>query len=239
MEDSIPSTRPGQIVALADKLDTLRGAFGIGMIPTGSKDPFALRRAAQGIIKILVEGEVDLPFKLGGGNRELEDFLLDRVRYYFKEVRGFAYDEVNAVLGAGITTLKDALARLEALQNVRSTPDFEPLAASFKRIRNILDQAHSNPSMSEGGSVNAELLHEDAEKNLWSAVTGLQPEGPGYREQLVAIASLRPAVDFFFDKVMVNTPDAEIRANRLALLGHLRAQVSRIADISEIVTSNA
>ena len=235
MEDAIPATRDGQIVALADKLDTLRGAFGIGMIPTGSKDPFALRRAAQGVIKILTEGGHATTFAaLAGGSKELEDFLLDRLRYYFREIRGFAYDEVNAVLAAGITTLADVLARLEALQQVRLTPDFEPLAASFKRIRNILEQAKA-----EGGTVNTELLHEDAEKNLWSAVTDLRPEGPGYREQLVAIASLRPAVDFFFDKVMVNATDAQVRENRLALLHHLRSQVSRIADLSEIVTGNA
>jgi glycyl-tRNA synthetase beta chain len=235
MEGAIPSTNTGQIVALADKLDTLRGAFSIGMIPTGSKDPFALRRAAQGVIKILTEGQVDVAFdKLPGGSKELDDFFLDRVRYYFREIRGFAYDEVNAVLAAGITTLPDVLARLQAIQQVRSTPDFEPLAAAFKRMKNILDQAKS-----EGGAVNHVLLTEDAENNLWTAITNLQPEGPGYAQQLIAIASLRPAVDLFFDKVMVNAPDAEVRLNRLALLHHLRAQVSRIADLSEIVTSNA
>jgi glycyl-tRNA synthetase beta chain len=234
MEDTIPATPAGRMVALADKLDTLRGAFGIGMIPTGSKDPFALRRAAQGVIKILTEGGLATPAAaLDGGNKELADFFLDRIRYYFREIRGFAYDEVNAVIAAGITTLPDALARLEALQQVRSTPDFEPLAAAFKRIRNILEQAKS-----QGGTVNTALLQEDAEKQLWSAVNSLQPEGPGYRPQLVAIASLRPAVDFFFDKVMVNAPDAEVRLNRLALLETLRAPVSRIADLSEIVTNN-
>jgi glycyl-tRNA synthetase beta chain len=233
MEDSIPSTPAGQIVALADKLDTLRGAFDIGMIPTGSKDPFALRRAAQGVIKILVEG-YSVPFSsLSNGDAALEDFLLDRIRYYFKEIRGFAYDEVAAVLAQGMNTLKDVLARLEALQAVRSTPDFEPLAAAFKRIRNILEQAQYS-----GGTVNPELLHEEAERGLWRAVTELKPEGPGYRDKLVAIATLRPAVDTFFDQVMVNAHDAEVRANRLALLHHLRAQVSSIADLSEIVTSN-
>jgi glycyl-tRNA synthetase beta chain len=233
MEDSIPSTIEGRIVALADKLDTLRGCFGIGMIPTSSKDPFALRRAAQGVIKILVEGGMEAPYaSLAGGNAALEEFLIDRVRYYFREIRGFAYDEVNAVLTAGITTLPDVLARLEAIRAVRPTPDFEPLAASFKRIRNILEQAGSS-----GGTVDAALLSEEPERALEEAVRRVAGVSGSYSERLTAIAGLRPAVDLFFDKVLVNAPEAEVRANRLALLDTLRREVSRIADFSEIVTA--
>jgi glycyl-tRNA synthetase beta chain len=244
MDGAIPRTHDGQIVALADKLDTLRGAFGIGMIPTGSKDPFALRRAAQGVIKILTEGGHELPFDILSGRlynnpparfSDLHDFFLDRVRYYFKDIRGFAYDEVSAVLAAGITTLPDVLARLEAVQKVRSTPDFEPLAAAFKRIRNILEQANFT-----GGSVKPELIADDPspERNLWLAIGALPFEGLSYRDRLSAVASLRDKVDTFFMVVMVNVPEVDKRNNRLALLSSLRDRVSRIADLSEIVTSN-
>ncbi len=142
MEDSIPSTLEGQVVSLADKLDTLRECFRIGMMPTGSKDPFALRRAAQGVVRILAESGVDYRLdQLADG--ELLEFLLDRVKYYFREVRGFKYDEVNAVRG---WNLADVELRLQALAQVRPTENFEPLAASFKRIRNILTQAGFQPS---------------------------------------------------------------------------------------------
>ena len=142
MEDSIPRGRTGRIVALADKLDTLRGCFGVGMIPTGSRDPFALRRAAQGVVKTIVEGrmEIDLAPYLGDGEA-LGDFLQDRIRYYFRDIRGFKYDEVNAAMAAGWSNLTDLEARLERIQNLRASVDFEPLAASFKRIKNILEQA--------------------------------------------------------------------------------------------------
>ncbi|MEZ5356397.1 MAG: glycine--tRNA ligase subunit beta [Bryobacteraceae bacterium] len=236
MEDSIPASEEGRIVALADKLDTLRSCLAVGMMPTGSKDPFALRRAAQGVIKILVEGGMATPFaSLAGGNRELEEFLLDRVRHYFREIRGFRYDEVNAVLAAGVASLPDVLARLEAIRAVRPTPDFEPLAASFKRIGNILDQAGTEASR---GTVDASLLTEPAEQGLHTAMQqalAVQESG-SYEQRLAAIASLRPAVDLFFDKVLVNAPEAPVRANRLALLDTLRRGFSRIADFSEIVT---
>ncbi|MFN7923807.1 MAG: glycine--tRNA ligase subunit beta [Bryobacteraceae bacterium] len=233
MEDTIPRSDAGRWVALADKLHSLRGCFGIGLAPTGSKDPFALRRAAQGVVKILVEGGMDIPVeKLAGGSAQLHEFLVDRIRYYFREIRGFKYDEVNAVLAAGITNLPDALARLEAIQAVRPTGDFEPLAASFKRIRNILEQAQF-----EGGRIDAAALHEDGERNLHNAMSNLSLAGLGYRDALEKIASLRPAVDLFFDKVLVNAPDPVVRSNRLALLDTLRREFSRIADFSEIVTA--
>ena len=129
-------------MALADKLDTLRGCFGVGLIPTGSRDPFALRRAAQGVVKILVEGKLEIPLlPLLEGNAELQAFFEDRIRFYFKDIRGFAYDEVNAAMAAGWSNLVDLEARLARIQSLRHSADFEPLAASFKRIRNILEQA--------------------------------------------------------------------------------------------------
>src|SRR6202034_1790429 len=114
MEDSIPSTQDGRLLSIADKLDTLSGCFGVGLIPSGSKDPFALRRAAQGIVKILVEGKLRLPIQsLCDGSIQLEQFLAERIRHYFREIRGFQYDEINAVLSSGWDDLLDVEDRLE------------------------------------------------------------------------------------------------------------------------------
>jgi glycyl-tRNA synthetase beta chain len=237
MEDSIPRNPAGELVALADKLDTLRGCFSIGLIPTGSRDPFALRRAAQGVVKILVEGELRLPVrKLLGGDAKLEEFVLDRVRYYFKDIRGFKYDEVNAVLASGWDDLVDVEERLIAIQAVRPTEDFEPLAASFKRIQNILKQAQFS---GDGSQIDAALLEPGPESDLYKEfqkVRGAVANQP-YRPALESIASLRPKVDLFFDKVHVNAPDAKIRQNRLTLLHTLLAEFSTIADFSEIITN--
>ncbi len=127
MEDSIPSTLAGRLLSIADKLDTLRGCFRVGLIPSGSKDPFALRRAAQGIVKILVEGKLRLPIQsLCEGSMQIEEFLADRARHYFREIRGFKYDEVNAVFASGWEDLLDVEERLEAVRAVRPTEDFEP-----------------------------------------------------------------------------------------------------------------
>jgi len=240
IEDAIPRTAEGQIVSLADKLDTLRGCFRIGMIPSGSRDPLALRRAAQGIVKILVEGGHALSLRrLAAGDGPLEEFLLDRVRYYFRDVRRFAYDEVSAVLSAGHDNLADAAARLAALQAVRPTENFEPLAASFKRIRNILVQAEFS---GEGQSVDAAALEAGPEADLHAAFQTIRVDvedhrrSRAYRPALEAIATLRPAVDRFFDKVLVNAPDPGVRRNRLALLAGLLGEFSSIADFSEIIT---
>jgi glycyl-tRNA synthetase beta chain len=234
MEDSIPSTADGQILALADKLDTLRGCFAVGLIPSGSKDPFALRRAAQGVVKILAEAR--LPYKVDDlAQGELRAFLQERIEHYFREVRGFRYDEVNAVLAAGCGTLADVEARLTALAAVRPTENFEPLAASFKRIRNILKQANI-----EGGQpVQTALLEAGPEQELYAAFQAVKSSmnGVGYRQALESIATLRPKVDRFFDQVLVNVADARVRMNRLAMLDQLLTEFSAIADFSEIVTS--
>ena len=233
MEDGIPSTPAGRILSLADKLDTLRECFRIGMVPSGSKDPFALRRAAQGVVKIIVEGQTRLDLHaLLGGDKALADFFEDRVRYYFKDVRGFKYDEVNAVLSAGWVDLVDVESRLLAIQAVRPTENFEPLAASFKRIKNILRQA----DYTGAAAVQADLLEPGAERELFAARAAVKLTGD-YAGQLSQIASLRPAVDKFFDKVLVNVEDQRIRQNRLALLAGLIADFNSIADFSEIVTS--
>jgi len=230
MEDSIPRSHAGQLVSVADKLDTLRGCFKIGLIPTGSRDPFALRRAAQGIVKILVDATLRLPIrKLLNGDAKLEEFFLDRVRYYFKDIRGFKYDEVNAVLASGWDDLVDVEERLVAIQAVRPTEDFEPLAASFKRIQNILKQAQF---AGNGGVIDPSLLEPGPEIDLYTEfqnVRGRAANQP-YQPALEMIASLRPKVDLFFDKVLVNAPDAKIRQNRLTLLHTLLAEFSTIAD---------
>jgi len=237
MEDSIPRTPAGQLLSIADKLDTLRGCFAIGLIPTGSRDPFALRRAAQGVVKTLVEAKLRLPVRtLLRSDAKLEEFVLDRIRYYFKDIRGFKYDEVNAVLASGWDNLLDVEERLIAIQAVRPTEDFEPLAASFKRIQNILKQAQFT---GDGSQIDAALLEPGPEADLYKEFQNVrsrvanQPYGPA----LESIASLRPKVDLFFDKVLVNAPDAKIRQNRLTLLHTLLAEFSTIADFSEIVTN--
>ncbi|MGA2154895.1 MAG: glycine--tRNA ligase subunit beta [Bryobacteraceae bacterium] len=236
MEDAIPRNRTGQIVALADKLDTLRGCFGVGLIPTGSRDPFALRRAAQGVVKILVEGKIDIdlaPLVNDGsdGAKALSEFLLDRIRYYFKDVRGFLYDEVNAAMAAGWSNLVDLEARLVRIRDLRSSPDFEPLAASFKRIRNILDQQKFTEA--SAAAIDPKLLQDGPERDLYDEyrrIAGQPIES--------VVSQLRPKVDLFFDKVLVNAPEDDIRRNRLMLLGTLLLEFSNIADFSEIVTTS-
>lgn len=238
MEGKVPSTQAGCIVALADKIDTLRGCFRVGLIPSGSKDPFALRRAAQGVVKILVDGGLHLPIReLLGSDAELEAFFLDRVRYYFREIRGFAYDEVNAVLAAGWNDIVDVEQRLIALQKVRATPDFEPVAAGFKRIRNILKQAEFTPG---ARGVSASLLEPGPEQALHAAISAAQEKLPAldYTQKLEVVAGLRPEIDLFFDKVLVNAKDPDVRQNRLTLLQTMLAEFSTIADFSEIVTTS-
>jgi glycyl-tRNA synthetase beta chain len=242
MDDSIPSTLTGQVVALADKLDTLKGCFGVGMMPTGSKDPFALRRAAQGVVKIIVEGKLPLPLSTLDLSAELKEFLLDRARFYFKEVRGFKYDEINAVLASGNDDLVDVESRLSALAQVRPTENFEPLAASFKRIQNILRQA--NVESGAVSAINPALVEPGPEAELHREFVRLREivdakrKAHDYRTALENIASLRPKVDLFFDKILVNDPDEKVRQNRLALLNSLLTEFSAIADFSEIVTQH-
>jgi glycyl-tRNA synthetase beta chain len=238
MEDAIPRTPEGQLVSIADKFDTLRGCFGVGLIPSGSKDPFGLRRAAQGIVRILVEGKLRLPIRtLLNSDSQLEEFFLDRVRYYFREIRGFQYDEINAVLASGWDELVDVDERLDAVRSVRPTENFEPLAASFKRIRNILRQAQFEAATEP---LDSKLLEPGPEQDLYAEFERIRTEirSLDYAGALGAIASLRPRVDLFFDKILVNAPDPAIRRNRLTLLYEILAAFSTIADFSEIVTNS-
>jgi len=230
MDDEIPRGRTAQIVALADKLDTLRGCFRVGLIPSGSRDPYALRRAAQGVVKILAEGKLEYPLlTLLGNDAQLRAFFEERIKYYFKDIRGFAYDEVNACMAAGWSNLPDLEARLVRVRSLRASPDFEPLAASFKRIKNILKQA----GFTGDGVVDPALLENGPERDLYDEFT----RNAGQPVEAV-ISRLRPKVDLFFDKILVNAPDETIRRNRLTLLSTLLAEFSTIADFSEIVTNS-
>jgi len=224
MDSPIPPGASSRRLALADKWDTLVQCFEVGMAPTGSKDPFGLRRAAQGVVRIIVEGRMTFTFP--GMRQELSEFLRDRVEYYFRDVRGFAYDEVRACMAAGWNDLLDLEARLKRVKAIRTTPDFEPIAASFKRIKNILKQAQSSESTFE-----SQLLEPGPELDLYNAIRSTKDQPLESR-----IGSLRPKVDLFFDNVLVNAPDPNIRRNRLALLQNLLTEFSDVADFSEIVT---
>jgi glycyl-tRNA synthetase beta chain len=225
MDGEIPSTESGRIVALADKWDTLTSCFEVGLIPTGSRDPFALRRAAQGIVRIVIEGGIQ--FGWPKMNDALREFMRDRVEYYFRDVRGFAYDEVRACMAAGWGDLSDLETRLKRVQAIRPTPDFEPLAATFKRIKNILQQAQ----FSAAGEPSAKLIEPGPEQELYTEIQ--QSSGQPIESR---ISALRPKLDLFFDKVLVNAPDEAVRRNRLTLLHNLLTEFSEIADFSEIVT---
>jgi glycyl-tRNA synthetase beta chain len=239
MEAPIPRTLEGRVVSIADKLDTLRECFRVGLIPTGSKDPFALRRAAQGIVKILFEAKLPLNLQAHISDvPELALFMRERIQFYLKDVRGYAYDEINAVMAPGFTTLEDLAERAAAIHSVRPTDNFEPLAASFKRIKNILKQSQ----LTAAQPPKPELLIPGPEQELYQAFEKVRAAAQNtsiYREKLALIASLRPQVDLFFDKILVNDPDPAIRENRLALLHSLLTEFSTIADFSEIVTQGA
>ena len=254
MEDRIPRTTEGALLAIADKSDTIAGMFGLGMEPTGSKDPFALRRAANGIVKILAESGLPLTLRdvaeaAAEGKIELIGAMLgffrERLDFYLREAKGQAYDVVAATLAVGFEDVRDALARAEAVGEVRGAEggeDFRAVSAAFKRMKNILAQAREK-GIEVPGQVDEALLLEPEETALEErsgdvarAVEGMRTERR-YPEALRAIAGLRPQVDGFFDAVMVMAPEPQLRANRLALLNRVLGDLSRIADFSEIVTA--
>ncbi len=261
MEEAAPRTIEGAVLSIADKADTIAGMFALGLIPSGSKDPFALRRQANGMVKTLAErglalsiselfadalegyrgSEAEKKFREPGGYAsQVSAFFRERLEFYLRDVRGFAYDVVNAVLAAGADDVVDAVARAEAVAQVRASEDFEPIAVAFKRIKNILRQARET-GKGYGESVEPGLLREEAERELARSIEKIAPkvrELAGRREYaaaLAAIAAIRPVVDAFFDRVMVMVEDAQVRANRLALLQSLLSEFSTIADFSEIV----
>ncbi len=250
MEDEVPRTVEGSSLAIADKADTIGGMFGLGLEPTGSKDPFALRRAANGIVKILAESGVALPLTLDevaaaacgdeGLRAKVRGFLAERLEFYLREAKGQAYDVVKAVLAVGSDDVRDAVARAEAVTAVRGSEDFAAVSAAFKRMKNILAQAKEK-GIAAGAGVDVGLLKEPTEKalaeraaELAASVKVLRSER-NYKAALEESAALRPQVDAFFDAVMVMAPEEDVRANRLALLQRVLGDFSGIADFSEIV----
>ncbi len=247
-DDAIPQTVEGQLLGLADRIQTITAMFGIGNAPTGSKDPFALRRAANSIVKILAESELPLTLAdvvgstgVEGANKDQVDaFFRERLSFYLKDVRGFAYDVVNAVLSAGADDVRDAIARAEALTAARESADFAAISAAFRRIKNILRQAEEK-GFALGSPTDVQLAPEA--QQLADAAALLAPEVAAlrklrfYGQALEAIATLRPVVDAFFDKVMVLDPDPAIRGAHLGLIDEVLSGFSGIADFSEIVTA--
>jgi glycyl-tRNA synthetase beta chain len=248
--DALPSTPVGTAVALADKLETLTGIWGIGLVPTGEKDPFALRRHALGVLRILIEKQLPIDItqlldaahaafagteQVADSRAALYDFFIDRLRGLLRE-RGYTATEVDAVLSLNPTRLDDVVARLEAVREFAALPEASALAAANKRITNILKKAES----AERGDVVATLLVEPAEKSLHERLGQVQPTVQtqlgqrDYTRALSALAALRDPVDTFFNDVMVNVDEEALRRNRLALLAALHAQMNCVADISKL-----
>ncbi|MBM3791751.1 MAG: glycine--tRNA ligase subunit beta, partial [Acidobacteria bacterium] len=243
-----PSTGAGAILSIADRIDTICGCFSIGLVPTGSKDPFALRRQGNGLLKIILDHR--LPMSLGSlvrwgldaGNVWSEEkagalmqFFEGRLRFLLDEM-AIAHDCINAAFAAGFDDPADTLERVRALQAIRHQEDFLALASAFKRINNILAQ-----SAGTGGPPDELLLKEPAEAALYATASGILPQvaearqSRDYLASLQALASLRPAVDRFFDQVLVMAEDPALRANRFRLLRQLADLFLGIADISQIV----
>jgi glycyl-tRNA synthetase beta chain len=248
VEGPIPPTVEGQILGLADRLATIAEMFAIGLEPSGSKDPFALRRAANGVIKILAESALPLTLaaletmalECSPRAANVGVFLKERLGFYLREVCGYAYDVVNAVLSTGLTTVVDAVARARALTQVRGSDDLLAISTAFKRIKNILRQAEEKQDK-YGNTIASQDLTEAAEQHLYAEAIRVAPQVEAlrarqqYPEALERIATLRPAIDSFFDHVMVMVPEAHLRRNRLALISSVLSDFSRIADFSEIV----
>jgi glycyl-tRNA synthetase beta chain len=246
--DQLPESAIACACALAEKLDALAGLFGIGQLPTGERDPFGLRRAALGVVRILVERRLPLRLsdlingafegrpQLGQAQAELQNFIYERARGHFRE-QGFSANEVEAVLSQNPDELGLVPKRLEAVRAFAALPEAESLAAANKRIGNILKQAEAVPADFDDGLM---LLPE--EKSLASSFRGLQPavdkafRDLDYTGALKSLASLKAPVDAFFDKVMVMDKDARVRANRIAFLGKLHGTMNRIADLSKLAT---
>ena len=248
--DALPATATGTVVALADKLETLVGIWGIGLQPTGEKDPFALRRHALGVLRILVEKQlpVDLVELLrtayaqfaavpgvADSTQAIYEFSMDRLRGLLRE-RGYAPGEIDAVLALNPTRLDDIVARLDAVREFAALPEAASLAAANKRISNILKKSEGSAT----GGVQVTLLTEAAEKALHAQLEQVAPRvqsqlaARDYTGALTALAALREPVDTFFNDVMVNAEDPALRANRLALLGALHQQMNCVADISRL-----
>lgn len=243
--DQLPSRLEGAAVAIADKLDSLVGIFGIGQIPKGDKDPFALRRAAIGALRIMVEKQLPLDLveligfsqqtfadKLSNAKvaEEVLDFMLGRFRAWYQD-EGYSVDVIQAVLARRPTNPADFDRRVKAVAEFRKLDAAAALAAANKRVANILAKVEENIA----STVNADLLQEEAEKALYAAISAeqvYQAKANDYTDALTHLAALREVIDSFFEQVMVNAEDLAVRANRLALLKQLRDLFLQVADIS-------
>jgi len=257
VEDPIPPTVEGQVLGIADRMQTIAAMFSIGLDPTGSKDPFALRRAANAIVKILAETGLPLvrsdlfravPEGLSEETKaKLAEFFEERLEFWLRDIRGFAYDVVRAVVAVPSDNMRDAIARAEALGAVRGSEDLAAIAAAFKRIKNILRQAEEKGQLTrsemESAVFSDKLLIDPAETALATHAAHLDIHVEGHRKRreyvaaLEQIATLRPHVDLFFDKVMVMVDDAALRRNRLGLIAAILNRFSTIADFSELVSA--
>lgn len=247
--DELPEDNIGAAVALAEKIDTLVGLFGIGQMPTGEKDPFGLRRQALGVLRILAEkllpldilqllriarGHFPREFLSDSAAADVHGFMLERLRGYLRD-RDFAPDEIDAVISQSPVRIDLVISRIEAVRSFRRLPEADSLAAANKRIRNILKKAPGARPVPD-----LALLQEPAEKALFHAVSRLLPEvdslvrNEAYTDALRLLAGVRSEVDTFFDEVMVMTDEALIRDNRLALLSQLDDMMNRVADISRL-----
>jgi len=247
--DRIPSTDIGCLISIADRADTLVGIFAAGLRPTGNKDPFALRRAALGLVRILLEGGVEIPLNrilaLAANELsesveiapallvEVREFIVDRLRHYFRD-QGYGAELINAALASDWDTLPDLDRRLRAIDAFMGQDAAVSLAAANKRIGNILRRAEESFST----EIDEDLVSSGHERTLFEEITRLENElAPllekrDYAASLLALSGLRAAVDAFFDSVMVMDENAALRANRLALLARLKALFDRIADLS-------
>ena len=247
--DALPSTSVSLAVALADKLETLSGLFGIGQMPTGDKDPFALRRHALGVLRMLIEKNLNVAItdlvnigyeamkdvaNVKDARDELLAFFEDRLRVMFKD-KGFSAQEVDAVLATHPTMVLDVPARLQAVRAFAQLPEAEALAAANKRIGNILKK-----TVPETDVVDAALFDSEAEKALYEALCEAEPkakahyEAGRYTDLLKGLAPMKAPVDHFFEDVMVNVEDARVRANRLALLWRLHRTMNMVAELSRL-----
>ncbi|MDR1889768.1 MAG: glycine--tRNA ligase subunit beta [Zoogloeaceae bacterium] len=248
--DTLPRGRVGTVVALADKLETLVGLFGIGQIPTGDKDPFALRRHALGVIRMLMEFDLNLPLAamlaavaekfaavegFNPASETLMSFIYERLAGTLRE-QGFTAQEVDAVISLKPQRLGDIPKRLAAVRAFANLPEAAALAAANKRVGNLLKKADNTVEF----TVDVALLVEPAEKALHAALVNVVPQADAafdtgdYTESLQALAALRAPVDAFFDDVMVNVEDPALRANRLGLLARLSRAMNRVADLSRL-----
>ncbi len=249
-EGRVPRSSEGALLGIADRTDTLVGLFGLGLEPTGSKDPFALRRAANAVVKMLAE--TDLPLRLDelvkhaaaneATGARLRTFFAERLSTYLREVRGFEYDVVAAVLATDANDVRDAAARAEAVSGMRGSADFLAVSAAFKRMRNILEQAESRgEAFSDSSADVTSDVPEQAALEAKAYLVGARVQGftehRDYKSAVEAMATLRPEIDGFFNKVMVMDPDPRLRAERLGLLRGIVRRFSGIADFSEIVTA--